>query len=167
VTAEIRAVQDKLKEMATEDQALRNAPTVSGAGMTAMTRKHRPEIERIHETYGWPTRSQFGEETVFAFWLLVQHQEPEVQRAWLPELASLVEEGEASRQNYALLFDRVQKGLGKPQRWGTQVSCMEGRAVLDPVEDATNLDKRRAEVFMPPMEEYMKMMQAACAKARP
>ena len=167
VTPEIRAVQDELKELVAEDQALRNAPTVSDAGMTTMAAKHRPEIERIHETYGWPTQSQFGHEAAFAFWLLVQHQEPEVQRAWLPELASLAEKGEASRQNYALLFDRVQKGLGEPQRWGSQVSCMEGRAVLDPVEDATNLDKRRAELFMPPMEEYMKMMQAACAKMRP
>jgi hypothetical protein len=167
VTPEIRAVQEELKEMATEDQGLRNAPTVSAAAMTAMTAKHRPEIERIHKDYGWPTQSQFGEEAAFAFWLLVQHQEPDVQRAWLPELASLAEQGEASRQNYALLFDRVQKGLGMPQRWGTQVSCMEGRAVLDPVEDATNLDKRRAEMFMPPMEEYMKVMQAACAKVRP
>jgi hypothetical protein len=167
VTPEIRAVQDKLKEMVTEDQALRNAPTVSGAGMTAMTAKHRPEIERIHKIYGWPTQSQFGQESAGAFWLLVQHQEPDVQGAWLPELASLAEKGEASRQNYALLFDRVQKGLGTPQRWGTQVSCVEGRAVLDPVEDTTNLDKRRAEMFMPPMEEYMTMMQAACAKMRP
>ncbi len=167
MTPEISAAQDELKEMVAEDQALRNAPTVPGAEMTAMAAKHRPKIERIHETYGWPKQSQFGEEAVSAFWLLVQHQEPEVQRAWLQELASLAEDGEASRQNYALLFDRVQKGLGKPQRWGTQVSCMDGRAVLDPVEDSTNLDKRRAELFMPPMEEYMEMMQAACARMRP
>ena len=74
--------------MVTEDQALRNAPTESGAEMTAMTAKHRPEIERIHEIYGWPTQSQFGEEAASAFWLLVQHQEPEVQRVWLRQTRS-------------------------------------------------------------------------------
>jgi hypothetical protein len=132
VTPEIRAVQDKLKEMVTEDQALRNASTVSVHAMMAMTAKHRPELERIHKTYGWPTQSQFGRDAAAAFWLLVQHQEPDVQRAWLPEMEALVNKQEASRQDYALLFDRVQKGVGKPQRRGTQTSCVDGRAVLDP-----------------------------------
>ncbi|HTY61695.1 MAG TPA: DUF6624 domain-containing protein [Acidobacteriota bacterium] len=167
VTPEIRAVQDKLKEMVTEDQALRKASTLSGAAMMAMTAKHRPELERIHKTYGWPTKSQFGPDAAAAFWLLVQHQEPDVQRAWLPEMEALVNKEEASRQNYALLFDRVQKGLGKPQRWGTQTSCVDGRAVLDPVEDPANLDARRREVNLQPEQEYLKMLQEVCAKMRP
>jgi len=167
VTPEIRAVQDKLKEMVTEDQALRNAPTISVAAMTAMTAKHRPDLERIHKIYGWPKQSQFGRETAAAFWLLVQHQAPEVQRAWLPEIARLVDQQEASRQDYALLFDRVQKGLGKPQRWGTQTSCVNGRAVLDPVEDPANLDARRRELNLQPEQEYLKLLQEACAKMRP
>ena len=90
-----------------------------------------------------------------------------MQRAWLPEMAQLVDQQEASRQDYALLFDRVQKGLGKPQRWGTQTSCVDGRGVLDPVEDPANLDARRRELNLQPEQEYLKMLHEACAKMRP
>ena len=40
-------------------------------------------------------------------------------------------------------------------------------ALLDPVEDPSNLDARRREMNLQPEQEYLKMLQEACAKIRP
>lgn len=52
--------------------------------------------------------------------------------------------------DYAYLYDRVQKGLNKPQHWGTQTKCEKSKPVLYPVDDPSSLDMRRKELFMPP-----------------
>jgi hypothetical protein len=66
-----------------------------------------------------------------------------------------VSEREASRSDYALLYDRVMVGEGKLQRWGSQTKCLDGKAVLDPVEDPGGLDNRRRALFMQSIEHYL------------
>ena len=44
--------------------------------------------------------------------------------------ATWVEAREASKVNYAYLYDRVMLGQGKPQHWGTQGRCKDGKAIL-------------------------------------
>ncbi len=74
--------------------------------------------------------------------------------------------GDASMSNYAYLYDRVQVGLGKPQRWGTQAKCEAGKPVLSPVEDLAGLDARRKQLFMMPVQKYLESeyMVKFCAK---
>ena len=162
-TPEILAVGEKINEMAEEDQAVRMARPFSEKVVLAADAKHLPELRKIHDQYGWPTRSLFGKVAADNFWVMVQHQGTELQAAWLPELERLAQQGEASRHRYALLFDRVQKGLGKPQRWGTQTSCVNGKAVMDPVEDPERLDERRRELYFDPIEEYVRGLDESCA----
>ena len=75
--------------------------------------------------------------------------------------------GEASRRDYSMLYDRVQKSDGKPQRWGNATSCVNGKAVLDPVEDPARLAERRQALSRPPIEEYLKTLNVFCAAERP
>lgn len=164
---EIAAIQARLKAMETEDQALRFAPQVSLKAMDEMSKRHRPELERIHQAYGWPKWSQFGVEAANNFWLLVQHQGPEVQRAWIGEMEALAKQGEASSQSYAMLFDRVQVGLGRKALYGTQNKCVAGKATMDPVEDPERLAARRLEMHMPPVEAEMRMLEEFCKRAVP
>ena len=70
--------------------------------------------------------------------------------------------GEASQSNYVLLYDRVMKGEGKPQHWGTQTSCVNGEAVLDPVDDPAGLEQRRRELYLQPLDTYLKSMSETC-----
>lgn len=65
--------------------------------------------------------------------------------------------GDASMSDYAYLYDRVQVGLGKPQHWGTQTKCQNGKPALDPVDDPETLDARRSALLMPPIDEYLKL----------
>ncbi len=59
----------------------------------------------------------------------------------------------------ALLIDRVLVGDGFPQRFGTQFTMVDGRLVLDSVENEGSLEERRKSMGLPTMEEYMRLME--------
>jgi hypothetical protein len=163
---EIAEVQARLKAMIEADQAVREGKKISFEAMEAVDSKHRPEIERVFERYGWPKRSIFGREAAHSFWLLVQHQPLEVQEKVLPEMERAMQNGEASRNDYAYLFDRVSIRKGRPQRWGTQAKCVNGLPVLETVEDQAGLDARRGELHMPPIHIYLQFMKDMCRAMR-
>ena len=152
---EIRAVRQQLRAMVAQDQDARLA--FNQARMEAVDAKNRSEVLRIFDRYGWVTNSLAGKDAAHNFWLLVQHQAPEIQQRLLPALEKAAKDGNASMSDYAYLYDRVQTGLGKPQHWGTQAKCEKGKPVLYPVDDRSGLDVRRKELFMPPVREYLQM----------
>ena len=136
-------------------------------GVANICAKNRRAVLRIFDRYGWVTNSLAGKDAAHNFWLLVQHQTPEIQQRFLPALEKAAKGNNASMSDYAYLYDRVQMGLNKPQRWGTQATCENGKPVLYPVEDPAGLDKRRAELFMPPIREYLQLdpLVKSCAQA--
>lgn len=101
------------------------------------------------------TNSLAGKAAAHEFWLLVQHQTPEIQQRLLPALEKAAKSGDASMSDYAYLYDRVQMGMGKPQHWGSQMKCKGGKPVLYPVDDPAGLDARRKPLFMPSIGEYL------------
>lgn len=152
---EIRALREQLRTMVAEDQDARLA--FNQARMEAADTKNRPEVLRIFDRYGWVTNSLAGKDSAHNFWLLVQHQTPEIQQRLLPALEKAAKDGNASMSDYVYLYDRVQMGLGKPQHWGTQAKCENGKPVLYPVDDRAGLDMRRKELFMLPVREYLQL----------
>ncbi|HEY1493190.1 MAG TPA: DUF6624 domain-containing protein [Candidatus Solibacter sp.] len=150
------ALQNRLQRMIDADQKVRLAPKMSFPAMERIDRRHLAEVLRIHATYGWPRISIVGREASHNYWLLVQHQDLAVQQKILPDLERAANSGEASKSDFAYLYDRVQVRHGKPQRWGTQVSCKQGKPVLDAVEEPSGLDQRRRALSMMPIERYLK-----------
>jgi hypothetical protein len=144
---EIRQLREKLHGMVTRDQAARL--DFDSPRMEAIDAENRDQVVGIFRHYGWITNSLAGPDAAHDFWLLVQHQTPEIQRELLPALDKAAHNGDASMADYAYLYDRVQVGLGKPQRWGTQVRCEGGQPVLPPVE-------RRKELYLMPVADYLK-----------
>ena len=163
---EILDLQGRLKQMVKVDQAPRTGDTLSDEKLAAVDAAHRAELLRIHEKFGWPTFSLAGKEASANYWLLVQHQDLELQRKVLPDLERAANRGEASKSNFAYLFDRVQVTSGKPQHWGTQASCKDDKAELDPVDDPAGMEQRRKDLFMIPVERYLKEMSAMCSAAK-
>lgn len=152
---EIRALREHLRAMVAQDQEARLA--FNEARMEAADVQNRTEVLRVFERYGWVTNSLAGRDAAHNFWLLVQHQIPEIQQRLLPALGKAAKDGNASMSDYAYLYDRVQMGLDKPQHWGTQAKCEKGKPVLYPVDDLAGLDARRKELFMPSVREYLQM----------
>ncbi|MEO8661271.1 MAG: DUF6624 domain-containing protein [Bryobacteraceae bacterium] len=151
---EIQTLRRQLKEMVKADQEARLA--FDEARYEAVDAKNKPELVRIFDRYGWVTRTLAGNDAAHDFWLLVQHQTPDLQQRFLPALEKAAKANDASASDHAYLYDRVQVGLGKPQRWGTQTKCVDGKAELSPVEDPANLDARRQELYLMPIADYLK-----------
>jgi hypothetical protein len=160
---EIVALQTEVKKMVDEDQAVRTITPISWPKVEEVDQRNYTEVVRIYEKYGWPTFSLIGKEAANNYWLLVQHQKPEFQEKVLPDLQRAVGAGEASKVNYAYLYDRVMLGQGKPQHWGTQGGCKDGKAILSPVDDSAGLAQRREELRLQPVEEYIKLLDPFCA----
>lgn len=110
---------------------------------------------------GWPKISDVGEKGASAAWLLTQHADgdPVFQARALRLMEPLVAQGEVSKQNYAYLYDRIMLKLAGKQRYGTQWGACEGSVrPLRPLEDEPRLGELRAEMGLPPIEEYARMM---------
>ncbi len=162
---EIRVLREQLRAMVKEEQDARLA--FDEARIEAEDAKNRPEVLRIFNKYGWVTNSLAGKDAAHDFWLLIQHQTPEIQRRLLPALEKAAETGNAAMGDYAYLYDRVQVGLGRPQHWGTQTNCEDGKPVLAPVDDPAGLDARRKKLYMLPIGKYLKndYLGKSCASA--
>jgi Family of unknown function (DUF6624) len=46
----------------------------------------------------------------------------------------------------------------KKQLYGTQLVSKDGKLAPEPIEDEANVDKRRKELGMPPLANYLKMV---------
>lgn len=111
--------------------------------------------------HGWPGQAAVGQDGATAAWLLVQHADrnPEFQRQCLEQMQQSVAAGEASASNLAYLTDRVRVNAGQPQVYGTQCSRVGGVVVSAEIEDAPQVDARRAAVGLGPIAEYLAAMK--------
>jgi hypothetical protein len=112
---------------------------------------------------GWFRNTRDGRQVARDAWLIVQHSpDAAFQRQVLARMAPLVASGEANGPDYALLYDRTAMFAGRPQRYGSQMTCKDGRYVPADLEDPADLDRRRAEVGLGPMADYRKNFAAGC-----
>jgi hypothetical protein len=100
-----------------------------------------------------------GDSAVLAAWLILQHSPfNDWQSEMLPILERFAAAGELPRSDLAVFTDRVLVHQGQPQRYGSQFDLVNGRLVSARVADLPGLDARRAEVGLPPMAEYVRML---------
>lgn len=113
----------------------------------------------------WPGKTLIGEMADQSLWLCLQHadQKPEVAKKYLPMLHEAVMQKRSDPMYYAYLFDRIRMNEGKEQLYGTQVyqKTLEGGKVkcfVVPIEDVEEVDKRRMEMGMESISDYLKGM---------
>ena len=117
-------------------------------------------LKSVVEKHAWPTNTLVGTDGADAAWLLVQHADadPKFQRRCLDLMAKLPK-SEVSPSKRAYLTDRVLLAEGKKQLYGTQFNLVDGKWKVRPLEDEANVDKRRADVGLPPLAEYAKTIE--------
>ena len=72
-------------------------------------------------------------------------------------------EGESNKTNYAYLIDRVAVNTGREQRYGTQGGCSAAHIWSPkPMEVPSEVDRRRAEVGLPPLPDYIAQISKLC-----
>lgn len=125
-------------------------------------RTHQVRLEEIFDIYGYPGFDRVGEDGSMNFWLMTQHSDhdPAFQQKVLDEMKVEVDKKNAHASNYGLLVDRVNLNTGQPQVYGTQVTYnMEiGQAYPKPLADSINVNTRRKEVGLEPLEVYLNNM---------
>ncbi len=114
------------------------------------------KVAAILDKYGWLSAEEATTEGSGALFLVVQHAELPMQEKYLPMMREAVKNGKASGGNLALLEDRVAMRQGRKQIYGSQVRRDNGGPyyVYD-IEDPAGVDKRRAEVGLGPLADYL------------
>ena len=115
------------------------------APVSAMDDRLLAELLPLVPEEGWFTPDQYGERASSAAFLIIQHSNVEQWRRFVSVLEPLALAGQIDGQDYGLMYDRLAVNEGRPQRYGTQVTCKGGKFVVDweHLEDPANADARR------------------------
>lgn len=165
------SLRQELLDMRERDQEMRNtiierygynspfsSEDAAWAEITDTTNTAR--MKEIIAEHGWPSQTAVGEDGAMSAWLLVQHADKDrkFQAHCLELMQQAVTMGEASASLFAYLTDRVRVGNGQPQIYGTQNEVVDGKVISAEIEDADQVDSRRAAVGLGPIAEYLASM---------
>ncbi|MGE0090897.1 MAG: OmpA family protein [Bacteroidales bacterium] len=107
------------------------------------------KLSKIIDTYGWPTRELAGDIASGEFFFIVQHSsDHNLQKKCLIKFKQTAGNDINKLSQIAYLEDRVLAKSGEKQLYGTQYKKGE----LYPVEDPDNLNKRRAQTGLAPVQ---------------
>lgn len=182
--AEIREIQKRITTLWREDQSARGvyvalttedktgadywAYRLATAHATQIDETSKRYISEILKTYEWIDRKRFGKTVSNQAWLLVQHADdyPEFQENVLSRMELFLRKGHVQKENYAFLWDRVAVNTGRKQRYGTQPdwNCVDGKMQLQPLEDPSNVNKRRSDMGLDNVEDSLEWMNKQTCK---
>jgi len=116
------------------------------------------KVEVILDKHGWLGPDSIGPRGAQTLFLVIQHSDIKVQEKYIQGLRDAVKKGNAFPDQLALMEDRVALREGKKQIYGSQIGTdnKTGKAYIFPIEDEANVDKRRAEVGLQPLKDYVR-----------
>jgi len=109
-------------------------------------------IISIIEKCGMPTLNEVNQEQMDAIWLGLQHTENKYRVKYFPLIEKAVKNGDLSKEQYALMKDRILMDEGKPQVFGSQIK----NGKLYDLEEPETVNERRQEMGLEPIEDYLK-----------
>lgn len=114
------------------------------------------KVVKILDEYGWLGPDVIGVNGNRTLFLVIQHAGHATQLKYLPMMRDAVNNNKANASSLALLEDRVALRNGEKQIYGSQVGRFEsGEYYVQPLIDPDNVDKRRAEVGLSPLSDYV------------
>ncbi len=163
-------LQSQLIRMAQQNQQVRqslekcNTENVPPALQTLASQIGKLQTQTLKEIitlHGWPTKKKVGEKGTQAAFILVQHSKNLVfQQDMLPLIIqSFLDKGGIAGKDIAKFTDNVSIRLGKKQVFGTQAKWSDGKVVFAPIENEDSVNLLRAQMGMPPLEEYKKSLE--------
>jgi hypothetical protein len=115
------------------------------------------KVQKILDERGWLGTDLIGSQGNATLFLVIQHSPLEVQEKYLPMMRDAVKKGNARARSLALLEDRVALRNGERQIYGSQIGRdqVTGEYYISPLKDPENVDKRRNEVGLGKLENYV------------
>jgi hypothetical protein len=115
------------------------------------------KVKAILDKYGWLGINDIGSQCNTTLFMVIQHADLKTQEHYLPLMREAVKNKKARAGELALLEDRVALRNSKEQIYGSQIGQDEKtlQYYVLPLLDPDNVDKRRAEVGLRPISEYL------------
>lgn len=116
------------------------------------------KVKKILDEKGWVGKDKVGAQANSTLFLVIQHSDLETQKKYLPMMKEAVTKGNASPGSLALLIDRIEIREGRKQIYGSQIGINQSNNTyyILPLTDPDNVDKRRTEVGLDPISNYVK-----------
>lgn len=114
-------------------------------------------VKSIIKRHGWLGPKKIGDKANKAIFLVIQHADNDLamQTKSLSTMKRAVRKGDANAKDLALLQDRVARGHGKRQVYGSQIEKTKaGEYFIAPIKNEKNVNKRRAKAGLQPLEQY-------------
>jgi len=123
------------------------AGTEIGTRMNAIDRANTEALKLLLPADGWFRNSREGRQITHGAWLIAQHSPDKAFRAQVLEaMRSRIASGDVDAMDFALTSDRVARGRGELQIYGSQAQCIDGATAIQPMTDPANVDIRRAAI---------------------
>lgn len=116
------------------------------------------KITQLLDTYGWPTIAESGEDGNWTICNVIQHADNKIRIKYLPMMRQAVKDKRLEPRFLARAEDRIATERGDLQVYGGQMKYYKDTKSFNlwPVYDPTNIDKRRAEIGLEPIAEFLK-----------
>lgn len=115
-------------------------------------------LEKIFNKYGWTNKQLVGLEGSDRAFIIILHAPLIYQKKYFEMIKTAVNNGDLEKNALAYLTDKILTKEGKKQLYGTQLKySYETKSYeFKPIEDEKNVNERRKEVGLGPIEEYAK-----------
>ena len=116
------------------------------------------KVTTILDNIGWPTKEIAGERGNWTLCNVIQHSDNEIRIKYLPMMRQAVKEKILEPRFLVRAEDRIATERGDPQIYGGQMKYYPKTKSFNvwPVYDPVNIDKRRAEIGLEPIAEFLK-----------
>ena len=129
----------------------------------SVDRANTTRLKEIIREHGWPTKAEVGSPAATAAFLIVQHADHDLpfQKEYLTFVQEEFQKGQAPGDAVALLTDVIRITEGQRQLFGTQITIVDGKLVVHPIEDEAQVDQRRAALKLGTLAEYIARVKQA------
>jgi len=116
------------------------------------------KVKVILDKYGWPTKEMIGEQGNWTICNVIQHSDNEIRIKYLPIMRKAVKDKKLEPRFLVRAEDRIATEKGELQIYGGQMKYYPETKSFNvwPVYDPVNIDKRRAEIGLEPIAEFLK-----------
>lgn len=121
-------------------------------------RQNLIEVISLIEKCGMPTLKEVTQKQMDAIWLVFQHSDNDNRKKYFTMLQKSEKNGDLTKVQIAMMQDRILMSDGKAQIYGSQITqnLQTNEWELYHLEKPESVDKRRLEVGLGPLEEYLR-----------
>jgi hypothetical protein len=116
------------------------------------------KVKNILDKYGWPTKEMIGDQGNWTICNVIQHSNNEIRIKYLPMMRKAVQDKKLEPRFLVRAEDRIATEKGELQIYGGQMKYYPATQSFNvwPVYDPINIDKRRADIGLGPIAEFLK-----------